>query len=518
MSRSSMLAAVLKTHTSDVNSVAFSGSLLATCSGDKTVRLYKISENFKELAFSPLVGHSYYVHCCVFSPFGTTLASCSTDGKIILWDTRTGQTLSTFKHESNAILRVCRFSPDSKYLVSGAADNILCVWDVKAGKLIKSLEGHVNVVTACAFTPDSEFIVSCSANGDLRIWNASGRSSMCLFYDPDCHDLAAGCLAISPTFGSAHPDFDFSKSGMCYFLLATCGDNLVKLWDLETSPACCTKLRCELKGHTANVTSVAFSADGLLLASGAFDKTVIIWNPLTSEKIQILEGHSRYVTSVAFSPDGNYLASGSNDKTAQIWNITENQGFHEFVSPDDITIGQEDLVVLPSNFQAKNARGDVNVDALNFNSKALKDWSVQDVVDWLELLGLSQYCAAFSENHIDGQELQVLDSDTLANELGVKPLGHKSKILRGLKAIQEQTFFIGKDQGGSIPDEYLCPITREVMKDPVICADGFTYERTSIESWLRKNNSSPMTNSPLVNCHLTPNRSLKTIIQRMYNP
>eukprot|EP00873_Tetraselmis_striata_P025105 jgi/Tetstr1/445369/TSEL_033167.t1 len=59
---------------------------------------------------------------------------------------------------------------------------------------------------------------------------------------------------------------------------------------------------------------------------------------------------------------------------------------------------------------------------------------------------------------------------------------------------------------------YLCPITQEVMKDPVIAADGFTYERSAIEAWLQKKSTSPMTNSPLEHLNLIPNHSLRSNI------
>ncbi|XP_016120173.1 WD repeat, SAM and U-box domain-containing protein 1-like [Sinocyclocheilus grahami] len=65
------------------------------------------------------------------------------------------------------------------------------------------------------------------------------------------------------------------------------------------------------------------------------------------------------------------------------------------------------------------------------------------------------------------------------------------------------------------PDEYLCPITREIMKDPVIAADGYSYEREAIESWINtKSRTSPMTNLPLQTTLLTPNRTLKMAILR----
>ena len=66
----------------------------------------------------------------------------------------------------------------------------------------------------------------------------------------------------------------------------------------------------------------------------------------------------------------------------------------------------------------------------------------------------------------------------------------------------------------NIPDEFICPITLEVMKDPVICNDGYTYERSAIESIT--GNISPMTRQEIDKTNLIPNRALKNCILR-YN-
>ena len=127
----------ISSHTSDVNGVSFSADRkLATCSGDKTVRLWDI-DDYAELPCSPLCGHSYYVHCCTFSPFGTLLATCSTDGKIIVWDPKSGTKKGTLQHDSRSPVRVCRFSPNSSMIVSGGDDNCMCLWDVSRMKLIR---------------------------------------------------------------------------------------------------------------------------------------------------------------------------------------------------------------------------------------------------------------------------------------------------------------------------------------------------------------------------------------------
>jgi len=65
-----------------------------------------------------------------------------------------------------------------------------------------------------------------------------------------------------------------------------------------------------------------------------------------------------------------------------------------------------------------------------------------------------------------------------------------------------------------IPHDFICPITLEIMDDPVICDDGYTYERKAI---LQLNNSiSPMTRQQINKSKLISNRALKNIIDRFY--
>ena len=64
----------------------------------------------------------------------------------------------------------------------------------------------------------------------------------------------------------------------------------------------------------------------------------------------------------------------------------------------------------------------------------------------------------------------------------------------------------------SIPNEFLCPITLEIMTDPVICEDGYSYEKKSIYDWLERSVSSPMTREPISKDRIQPNESLKKAI------
>ena len=68
-----------------------------------------------------------------------------------------------------------------------------------------------------------------------------------------------------------------------------------------------------------------------------------------------------------------------------------------------------------------------------------------------------------------------------------------------------------------LAEQFLCPISHELMSYPVIAADGHSYDRANIETWMREQTngqpSSPMTGAPLDNPTLIPNHALRTAIE-----
>lgn len=65
----------------------------------------------------------------------------------------------------------------------------------------------------------------------------------------------------------------------------------------------------------------------------------------------------------------------------------------------------------------------------------------------------------------------------------------------------------------SYPQEFMCPITQDLMVSPVICRDGITYEESAIRQWLQFHNTSPVTREHLSALDLIPNRALKSTIE-----
>ena len=76
-----------------------------------------------------------------------------------------------------------------------------------------------------------------------------------------------------------------------------------------------------------------------------------------------------------------------------------------------------------------------------------------------------------------------------------------------LQKIQWARFGVSASDGfvDDVPNEFLCPITCDLMVNPVRCSDGFVYEETAIREWLlTRRNTSPMTNLELSDLELVP--------------
>ena len=138
-------------------------------------------------------------------------------------------------------------------------------------------------------------------------------------------------------------------------------------------------------------------------------------------------------------------------------------------------------------------------------------------------------------NHVGygDARLRVPDESTAVGRLLLQCFSDASERPTFVQLLQEfDPSYIAP--GSALPDEFVCPITVSttsdgktlsivliilfvqlgLMKDPVLCADGITYERAAITAWLENHNTSPKTNLKLPNKRLTPNIALRAVINR----
>jgi serine/threonine protein kinase len=293
----------LRGHTGPVTCLAFhpQRAILASGSADHTVRLWDLSG--RPLAI--LTGHGQAVNSVAFSPDGTFLASGSADKTVRLWDPMTGTALTTLAgHISDVTAVVFRSHSGTLFSISDAT---IRQWDIHTGQsdvVVRTGED----ITSVAYNPYSDIVAGGTSDSGAQLWNTHNGNVVAdhqtyedvtaLTFDPHGDTLAIVC--------SWH------------------------LWLVDIDSHRSIQVRCD-----EPPTSLDFHPDGALLATGHAEPSyqVQLWEitrrtnkilgpAFRARRVDTLTGHADTVTSVAFSPDGTLLASGSHDTTVHLWRRT----------------------------------------------------------------------------------------------------------------------------------------------------------------------------------------------------
>jgi WD40 repeat protein/serine/threonine protein kinase len=232
------------------------------------------------------------------------------------------------------------FSPDGERLASAGADGSVRIWNSRADKLLLEFRAHDKAACAVAFHPDGQHLASAGMDGWAKVWDLAtgqevfrapsdanrpnGAAYTVAFRPPDGRHLAAGKDGVVSIWDwkngqpvHTFPGHEFHSTSVAFsrdgLRLATAGEG-PRLWDaqaggppLRTFPA-----------HTHPVSALAFSPDGERLASASFDRSVKLWDTTTGELLHTFL-HTGNVDCVAFSLDGQRLASAGEDKTVRVW-------------------------------------------------------------------------------------------------------------------------------------------------------------------------------------------------------
>jgi WD40 repeat protein len=287
-------------HSGPVAAVAFrpDDAVLATGGRDKAVKVWDLRPTPPDCIPR---AHDGLVHRVAWAPGGKLFASAGQDGCVYLWDAATCQKCPPWpaKLPGREEVHALAFSPDGRWLAAGGEDRAVRLWDLSKGAeaASRTLAGECGGVLSVAFSPDGAALAVGDMGGGVRLYALPGLEEL----DHDQCDKQVYQVT-------------FSARG---FLAAAGRDGTVRLWDAAGGRLKAAAAPWE----TGPVYCAAFSPDGALLAAGADDHEVKLWDMDAMRPLEPLRGHTGRVWDVAFSPDGRTLASAGADATIKLWGL-----------------------------------------------------------------------------------------------------------------------------------------------------------------------------------------------------
>jgi WD40 repeat protein len=263
------------------------------------------------------------VYAVAFSPDGQRLAWSTQDGLIYLWDVPGQKIIETLENPSTTFIYSIAFSPDGNTLATAGADNYVVLWDVTPGQPARITQPRLfakNIVHSISYNRDGSQLALASGS-QIQIWDTALRRHIITLKG---HNDTVNSVSWSPDGSRLASGGDDSRvwiwdanEMMRLYQQAGGGDNNQEV-ELEPNSGAGTVL----PRQTSPIWSVSWSLNNRLLASGAGNGTITIWNAATLQpQGEPLKGHSRAVRSLAFDRDGTTLASAGDDATILFWDL-----------------------------------------------------------------------------------------------------------------------------------------------------------------------------------------------------
>lgn len=349
------------------------GETLASGSMDGTVRIWS-STRTEPMSVLPGI---HGMTAAAFSADGRQLAVAPRGGGVELWSPQTVERQCTLVGGKGSVVQIA-YSPDGS-LVAAAFESPdptsdVCVWNAKTGALLTTLGGHKRAVKSVTFNDDGSRVLTTSGDGMAIVWNSlTGSQRMAhatgtrTLLTKTCAVFGLGgrrVASMTPKLidsDAGHVVAELARQGQVTCLAASPDGRVlatgVAMGTVYLSDFATGERLKRLVGHKGSVLVMAFNTDGSRLVTGGNDGSIRLWNVATGTMLHALLGHEGSVETATFTRDGRRLLTGSTDGTVRIWDTSLG---HELLSLP----GQRDfpnaVALSPDGMQVVAAASDGN--------------------------------------------------------------------------------------------------------------------------------------------------------------
>lgn len=219
--------------------------------------------------------HDGFCGRLTFSPDGETIATGSSDGRIRIWNIRTGEQSAVLELPDNDWVTSLAYNPSGTHLaVSQWTDKgTVSIWDIGEGKIINTITLNNflgNIKEPFQFSPDGTIMAGAikeEYEHIVRLWTADGATQLA--------DLS---------IPGGYRDMDFSYDGS---LLAVASMKAVTIWDVSSRTLLYTLEQVFTDEETDSISEIAFTPDGRHVAVARMDGKLEMWRLPGAEQIKV---------------------------------------------------------------------------------------------------------------------------------------------------------------------------------------------------------------------------------------